>query len=215
MEQVTLDHVRWRAQSPHADEIVQRQCNVTLDVATPCNCQHALTFDTAATVDEHGDTPWMASRRKEWESIQGALSTSRFQRPNRSARTCLPASGSAVRSGTVATIRDLLLLAVILGDTVGLKMEAAAATPKMSTLRLLLALAAQHDLDIDLCNAVQMCFLEFWSCRFQWRSCGDLGVEIYMEYPKGLERPARGCVPQLQKSIHGLKSASCDCGHLL
>ena len=122
----------------------------------------------------------MASRRKEWESIQGALSTSRFQRPNRSARTCLPASGSAVRSGTVATIRDLLLLAVILGDTVGLKMEAAAATPKMSTLRLLLALAAQHDLDITCAMLFKCAFLnsglvdsncdplEIWVWRSTW-----------------------------------------------
>jgi len=86
-------------------------------------------------------------------------------------------------------------------------METASATPKMSTIRLLLALAVQHDLDIDLCD-VECAFLNSGLVD----SNGD-PVEIFMEYPKGFERP--GFVLQLQKSIYGLKSASCDWGHLL
>jgi hypothetical protein len=67
MEQVTLDHVRWRALCPKADHVVQQLCNIMLDVPTPRNYAHALNLDSqSAPVNERGETPWQESMRKEW-----------------------------------------------------------------------------------------------------------------------------------------------------
>ncbi len=64
MEQVTLDHIRRRAESPSAEAVVQQLCNFLLDVPIPCNYQHALILDSTAPVDERGEMPWMQSIRK-------------------------------------------------------------------------------------------------------------------------------------------------------
>ncbi len=73
MEQVTLDHARWHALSPSANETIQQLCNVMLDAPTPRSYQHALTLDASSAVNDHRDTLWKASMRKEWDSIQSAF----------------------------------------------------------------------------------------------------------------------------------------------
>ena len=86
-----------------------------LDFRTPRDYQHALTLDSSAAVDDHGDTPWKASMRKEWESrpLKAPLWAFLFQLRKRSAGICLQASGSTGSSGTDVTSLDSLLLAVI------------------------------------------------------------------------------------------------------
>ena len=206
MEQVTLDHIRWRAESPGAEAVVKQLCNVMLDVPTPRNYQHALALDSTAPVNERGETPWMESMRKEWESIQGASVGIPVPAANSIGKNLL-ACKWVYRVKWDGRLKSRLVALGCHQDTLGLNMETASATPKMSTIRLLLALAVQHDLDIDLCD-VECAFLNSGLVD----SNGD-PVEIFMEYPKGFERP--GYVLQLQKSIYGLKSASCDWGHLL
>ena len=207
MEQVTLDHIRWRALYPKADHVVQQLCNVMLDVPTPRNYDHALNLDSqSAPVNERGETPWQESMRKEWESIQNAA-----------VGVPVPASKSVGKNLLACKWvyrvkwdgrRKSRIVALGCHQNVdGLKMETASATPRLSTVRLLLALAVQHDLELDLCDV---------ECAFLNSGLADANgdtVEIFMEYPKGFERP--GYVLQLQKSIYGLKSASCDWGHLL
>ena len=206
MEQVTLDHVRWRAMSPSADEVVQQLCNVMLDAQTPRNYQHALTLDASAAVNAQGDTPWKASMRKEWNSIQGASVGIPVPAEKAIGKNLL-ACKWVYRIKWDGREKSRLCALGCHQDVDGLNMQTASATPKMSTIRLLFAIAVQYDLDIDLCDV---------ECAFLNSGLVDANgdpVEIYMEFPRGFERP--GFVLQLQKSIYGLKSASSDWGHLL
>ena len=141
MEQVTLDHVRWRALYPKADHVLQQLCNVMLDVPTPRNYAHALNLDSqSAPVNERGETPWQQSMRKEWESTQNAA-----------VGVPVPASKSVGKNLLACKWvyrvkwdgrRKSRIVALGCHQNVdGLKMETASATPRLSTVRLLLALA--------------------------------------------------------------------------
>ena len=120
--------------------------------------------------------------RKEWESIQGASVGIPVPAANSIGKNLL-ACKWVYRVKWDGRLKSRLVALGCHQDTLGLNMETASATPKMSTIRLLLALAVQHDLDIDLCD-VECAFLNSGLVD----SNGD-PVEIFMEYPKGFERP--------------------------
>ena len=76
--------------------------------------------------------------------------------------------------------------------------ETFAPVAKFTSIRMLLALAAHHDLEIHQMD-VKTAFLN-----------GDLDVDIYMEQPEGYNTSARGdrrLVCKLQKALYGLKQA--------
>jgi hypothetical protein len=122
MEQVTLDHVRWRALYPKADHVVQQLCNVMLDVPTPRNYAHALNLDSqSAPVNERGETPWQESMpqcARNGNQFRMPLSVCLFLPASLSARTCSPANGFIGLSGTVGANRESLLSGVIRMSTV-------------------------------------------------------------------------------------------------
>jgi len=75
--------------------------------------------------------------------------------------------------------------------------ETFAPVAKFTSIRVLLALAAQHDWEIHQMD-VKTAFLH-----------GDLDVDIYMRQPEGFAEPGKeDLVCQLKKSLYGLKQAS-------
>lgn len=75
-------------------------------------------------------------------------------------------------------------------------LETFAPVVKLTTIRVLLALAAVHDFDIEQMD-VTTAFLN-----------GDLDQDIYMQIPEGLRTPKNeGMVCKLRKSLYGLKQA--------
>jgi hypothetical protein len=126
--------------------------------------------------------------RKEWESIQGASVGNPVPAAKAIGKNLL-ASKWVYRVKWDGRHKSRLVALGCHQGVDGLNMLTASATPKVSTVRLILALAVQHDLEIDLCD-VECAFLNSGLAD----SSGD-PVEIYVKYPRGFERPEAAARP--------------------